>query len=106
MYPMVRARMTAINGDARRIGQAQGRERGRGFIEREQNLTWASQLMEDNQLVEGRWWTQQDFGKPLVSISSEYQEALGLKLGDQLSFDVAGEASDGAGGEHPQGSLG
>jgi putative ABC transport system permease protein len=29
-----------------------------------------------------------------VSISSEYQEALGLKLGDRLSFDVAGETLD------------
>jgi putative ABC transport system permease protein len=26
-----------------------------------------------------------------VSISSEYQENLGLKLGDKLTFDVAGE---------------
>jgi putative ABC transport system permease protein len=91
MYPMVRARMSAINGTPAESVKLKG-ERGRGFIEREQNLTWASELMEDNQLVEGRWWTQQDYGKPLVSISSEYQEALGLKLGDQLSFDVAGEA--------------
>ncbi len=91
MYPMVRARMTAINGTPAEAVKLKG-ERGRGFVEREQNLTWASQLMEDNQLVEGRWWTKEDLGKPLVSISSEYQEALGLKLGDQLSFDVAGEA--------------
>ena len=91
MYPMVRARMTAINGTPAESVKLKG-ERGRGFIEREQNLTWASQLMEDNQLVAGRWWTKEEFGKPLVSISSEYQEALGLKLGDQLSFDVAGEA--------------
>ena len=91
MYPMVRARMTAINGTPAESVKLKG-ERGRGFIEREQNLTWASQLMEDNQLVEGRWWAKEDLGKPLVSISSEYQEALGLKLGDQLSFDVAGEA--------------
>jgi putative ABC transport system permease protein len=90
MYPMVRARMTAINGTPAESVKLKG-ERGRGFIEREQNLTWASQLMDDNQLVAGRWWSQQDFGKPLVSVSSEYQEALGLKLGDQLSFDVAGE---------------
>jgi putative ABC transport system permease protein len=91
MYPMVRARMTAINGTPAESVKLKG-ERSRGFIEREQNLTWTSQLMEDNQLVEGRWWTKEDFGKPLVSISSEYQEALGLKLADQLSFDVAGEA--------------
>jgi putative ABC transport system permease protein len=89
MYPMVRARISAINGrpsDALSPGES-----GRSFIEREQNLTWSAQLMDDNQLIAGRWWTAADAGKPLVSISSEVQEALHLKLGDHLSFDVAGE---------------
>jgi putative ABC transport system permease protein len=47
--------------------------------------------MDDNRLVAGRWWTAADFGKPLVSISTEYQEDLRLKLGDKLTFDIAGE---------------
>ncbi len=91
MYPMVRARMTAINGVPTDSIKFQG-DRARGFIEREQNLTWSARFMEDNELVAGRWWTSADFGKPLVSISSEYQEALRLNLGDQLSFDIAGES--------------
>src|SRR6202167_6218885 len=89
MYPMVRARISAINGrpsDALSPGES-----GRSFIEREQNLTWSAELMDDNQLIAGQWWTAADAGKPLVSISSEVQEALRLKLGDRLSFDVAGE---------------
>ncbi|MDB6083027.1 MAG: hypothetical protein JWN43_908, partial [Gammaproteobacteria bacterium] len=90
MYPMVRARMTAINSTAAESIKLQG-ESGHGFLEREQNLTWAATLMDDNQLIAGRWWGPQDVGKPLVSISSEYQEALQLKLGDKLTFDVAGE---------------
>jgi putative ABC transport system permease protein len=91
MYPMVRARMTAINGlpsESLKLPT----DRGRGFVEREQNLTWSARLMDDNQLVAGHWWTRADFGKPLVSVSSEYQEALNLKLGDELRFDVAGES--------------
>jgi putative ABC transport system permease protein len=48
-------------------------------------------MMEDNQLTAGRWWTAADAGKPLVSVSSEYADALRLKVGDHLSFDVAGE---------------
>jgi putative ABC transport system permease protein len=91
MYPMVRARMTAVNGTPSESITLHG-DRGRGFLEREQNLTWASRLMDDNQLVEGHWWTTSELGKPLVSISTEYQEALGLKLGDELKFDVAGES--------------
>jgi putative ABC transport system permease protein len=89
MYPMVRARITAINSQP--SGSLKFRDSGRGFLEREQNLTWSAALMEDNQLIAGSWWTPADIGKHLVSISTEYQEALHLQVGDKLSFDVAGE---------------
>ncbi len=91
MFPMVRARITAINSRPAESLKFPD-EAGRGFLEREQNLTWSAGLMEDNQLTAGSWWTPNDAGKPLVSISTEYQEALHLKLGDKISFDVAGEA--------------
>jgi putative ABC transport system permease protein len=91
MYPMVRARMTAINDVPAEKLQFKD-DSGRSFIEREQNLTWSQDLMPDNQLIAGRWWTDADKGKPLVSISSEYQEALHLKPGDRLRFDIAGES--------------
>jgi putative ABC transport system permease protein len=90
MFPMVRARITAINSRPSESIKFRG-DSGRGFLEREQNLTWSAGLMDDNQLIEGSWWTPADYGKPLVSISTEYQEALHLRLGDKLSFDVAGE---------------
>ncbi|HEX3912256.1 MAG TPA: FtsX-like permease family protein [Steroidobacteraceae bacterium] len=90
MYPMVRARITAINSEPAQSLKLRG-DSGRGFVEREQNLTWAADLMKDNQLVAGRWWTAADAGRPLVSISSEYAEALHLEVGDKVSFDVAGE---------------
>ncbi len=91
MYPMVRARMTAINGAPPEAHKLEG-DRARGFVEREQNLTWSESLPDDNQLIAGQWWTASQFAEPLVSISSEYQEALGLELGDTLSFDIAGES--------------
>jgi putative ABC transport system permease protein len=90
MFPMVRARITAINSRPSESIKLHG-ESGRGFLEREQNLTWSMGLMEDNQVIAGSWWTSADTGKHLVSISTEYQEALQLKLGDEVSFDVAGE---------------
>jgi putative ABC transport system permease protein len=90
MYPMVRARITGINGHASEDLKPRS-DSARSFIEREQNLTWAADLMPDNQLIAGQWWTKDDAGKPLVSISTEYQEALQLKLGDTMQFDVAGE---------------
>jgi len=90
MYPMVRARMTAINAENAATLKSRG-EVARGYIDREQNLTWSENLMPDNQLTDGKWWTAADFGKPLVSISSEYADALHLRVGDKLTFDVAGE---------------
>jgi len=93
MLPMIRGRLTAIN-DRPTAGMHFPGERGRGFADREQNLTWAADLGDDNHLVEGEWWTPAQFGKPLVSVAVEYQESMGLKLGDRLRFDVAGETID------------
>ena len=89
--PMVRARMTQINGKAIEDIKFET-QRGRNFADRDQNITWAEQLGRDNEVTAGKWFTKDDHGKPLVSISTEYAEEMKLKLGDELSFDVAGES--------------
>lgn len=90
LFPMIRARLTAING--RPVEELELRaDRARGFAEREQNLSWAARLQVDNHIVAGRWWSEADHGRPLVSVSTDYQQELGLALGDRLAFDVAGE---------------
>jgi putative ABC transport system permease protein len=92
VLPMIRGRLTAINGRPVEDAHA-GREHGeQNFATREQNLTWATQLGSDNRVVAGRWWTPTDYGKPLVSLATEFQEALGVSVGDRLSFDIAGES--------------
>ena len=88
--PMVRARMTHINGQS--IDELKfATPRAREFATRDQNITWAEQLGRDNEITAGRWFTPEDAGKPLVSVSTEYAQELNLKLGDTLQFDVAGE---------------
>ena len=90
MLPMIRGRMTAINGESvteRRFLQP----RGEGLANREQNLTWAAQLGPDNTITAGEWFDEDDHGQPLVSVATDLQESIPLKLGDQLTFDVAGE---------------
>jgi putative ABC transport system permease protein len=95
VLPMIRGRLTRINGRAVESGRAGG-ERQRGgeenFATREQNLTWSSELGPDNRIVAGRWWTAADAGKRLVSLATEFQDSLGVQVGDRLSFDIAGEA--------------
>jgi putative ABC transport system permease protein len=88
--PMVRARMTHINGKSIEDIKFNTR-RGREFANRDQNITWAEVLGDDNMITAGKWFTPEDFGKPLVSVSTEYMEEMNLKLGDELQFDVAGE---------------
>jgi putative ABC transport system permease protein len=91
VLPMIRGRLTAINGQS--VEQLRfGREDGDNFATREQNLTWAAELGQDNRVVAGGWWTPADYGKPLVSLSTEIQQSLGLRLGDELTFDIAGES--------------
>lgn len=93
MLPMLRGRLLSIDGvpvQERRYTNTRGR--GRGLAEREQNLTWTDELGDDNRIVAGRWWTAADHGKPLVSLAVEYRDAMHLKLGDRLTFNVAGES--------------
>jgi putative ABC transport system permease protein len=90
MLPMIRGRLTAINGRPAEDARA-GRGSEESFATREQNLTWASELGPDNRIIAGRWWGAEDFGRPLVSLASEFQESLGVKVGDHLTFDIAGE---------------
>ncbi|MGB8694307.1 MAG: FtsX-like permease family protein [Steroidobacteraceae bacterium] len=100
MLPMVRGRLISINGvvlqrsDSTRRPASRQRFGGRAgnLADREQNLTWSDELGDDNRIIAGRWWSPEDAGKPLVSLASEFQESLGLKLGDRLRFDVAGES--------------
>jgi putative ABC transport system permease protein len=93
VLPMIRGRLTLINGHPIE-SEHTDRSGEENFATREQNLTWASELGADNRIVAGRWWTAADAGKPLVSLASEFQEALGVKIGDHLTFDIAGETRE------------
>jgi len=90
LVPMVRARLTAINGASTSVRRP-GNERGRDFVEREANLTWTSQLQSDNKIVAGNWWSAANLAQPQVSVEIEVAHSLGLKIGDELTYDVAGE---------------
>ena len=91
LVPMVRARLTQINDVP--VSQLHiATDRGRDFVEREANLTWAEDMQTDNKLLAGQWWRPGDGGGPRVSVENELAQALGLKVGDRLMYDVAGEA--------------
>jgi putative ABC transport system permease protein len=94
LVPMLRARLIAINETPVGKLQFQG-ERANEFVEREANLTWSAELSPGNKIVAGRWWQRGEPGGPQVSVEADYAERLGLKLGDSLTYDIAGEAITG-----------
>lgn len=90
LYPMLRARLTAINGTP--IQQVHVKsERARHMRDREANLSWSATLPAANTLTAGHWWDASEAKQSLASIEQDYANDLGLKLGDTLSFDIAGE---------------
>ena len=90
LVPLVRARLVEIDGRPVETIRFQS-ERAEGFAEREANLTWARTPGGDNRIVAGRWWSDDLPAEPEISVEQEYAERLGLELGDELVYDVAGE---------------
>jgi len=89
LYPMVRARLININGKPVRISDYDS-DRARHLVTREFNLSWTDTMQVDNKLVAGKWWSRDDYSKPMLSMEEKLAETLHLKLGDVLGFDVNG----------------
>jgi putative ABC transport system permease protein len=53
-------------------------------------VSWAREMPEGSRLVEGKWWAPDYSGPPLVSLSTELQGPLGLKIGDPMEISVLG----------------
>jgi len=89
VFPMVRGRLTAINGKTIAAGDYSD-IRARRLVEREFNLSWAKEMQSDNQIIEGRWWDSGDEGKAVMSLEESIAKTLGVNVGDTLTYDVAG----------------
>lgn len=81
LYPMIRGRVVAINGES--LGRGDDPEDGRR--ERESNLTWSATLPPDNELLDGQWW-EPDTSEALVSVEAEFAERMQLKVGDKVGY--------------------
>ena len=88
LMPMIRGRLTAINGEpVRPEDYPEGRPRR--LIEREFNLSFMADLPAGNRIVDGRWHGR---GKTRSwSVEKGIADLFGLELGDRLEYEVAGE---------------
>jgi putative ABC transport system permease protein len=85
-YPMVRGRLVTINGEAVDPDRYTD-ERARRLVDREFNLSHATELPVHNEVVQGRWVPEE---AGAISIEEGIAQTLGLRMGDTLGFDIAG----------------
>jgi putative ABC transport system permease protein len=89
-YPMIRGRLVAVNGKAVTPDDFED-DRAKRLVDREFNLSNSAQQPTHNQVVAGRWTAGE---KDAISVEEGLAKTLGLKLGDRLRFDIAGQLSD------------
>jgi putative ABC transport system permease protein len=94
LTPLVRSRLSAVEGEPVRPEAFEKREHG-WYFTREYVLTFQRDLPKDNVLIGGRWWDQgssprMPSDQPWVSVEEEAARHLGLKLGSSVEFDIQG----------------
>jgi putative ABC transport system permease protein len=89
IFPMVRGRLVKIGGRSV-AADDYVEERPRRLVTREFNLSWATRMQPDNRVVEGRWWGESPGRTDQLSVERGLAQALGIRMGDVLTFDIAG----------------
>ena len=86
-YPMIRGRLIDING--RNIAPNDyADENARRLVDREFNLSYTQELPQGNRITSGQWISGDT---PQISLEMGIAKTLKLQLGDQMTFEVAGE---------------
>lgn len=89
LYPMVRGRLTHIDGEP--IASLDYLKTEGSSVNREANLSWAEALPEDNRLLAGQWWQQASgAGVARVSVEQRFAERVRLEIGSTLRYDIGG----------------
>jgi putative ABC transport system permease protein len=91
LAPMVRGRLIAVNGSPT-SPKSYSEEQAKRLVDREFNLSYSNTLPAHNRIEAGHWFAA---ASDELSIESGIAKTLGLKLGDRLRFDVAGQQVEG-----------
>ena len=95
LYPMIRGRIVAVNGiDAEAYQASLPRQvvDDGPRLQSERNLTWIAEQPQDNEIVAGSWWSA-DTAVAEASLELDYARQFGLEVGDELTFDIGGQAA-------------
>ena len=87
-FPVVKGRLVEINHTP--VQQIVSKDtQGENATHRELSLTWTKELPEENKIVAGNWWNNQQAG--LVSVEQKLADSLKIKAGDLLTFTVGSQ---------------
>jgi putative ABC transport system permease protein len=88
--PTIRARIALLNSNAFDFGNREVRPQ-QSIIGREFALTYRPNLDENETVVAGNWWKNDDAADiPQVSVEEEMNKTLGTSVGDTITFDISG----------------
>ncbi|MDB2324135.1 ABC transporter permease [Alphaproteobacteria bacterium] len=86
--PMLRGRVTDIGG---KPSKSYSQDNPAAWVLRgDRALTWANTAPAGAEIVAGKWWPADYTGTPLVSMSDEEANELGVWVGDTVAFNVLG----------------
>ena len=87
-YPIIRARITAVNNQA--IDRGRESEKRRDNLSRVFNLTYRETLLDDETLIDGDTLFRGDWNESQVSVMDTVVEMQAMKIGDRLHFKIQG----------------
>ena len=88
--PTIRARIAAVNGEPFNFDQREVRQR-QGQIGREFAVTYRPHLDENETVINGDWWNENQISDmPEVSVEEGIARTLKATVGDYLTFDISG----------------
>jgi putative ABC transport system permease protein len=90
LYPMVKARLIMINNKKLLLEDFSSLATKR-LLKREINLSYGKKIPAHNKIVEGADLNAQELE---VSVEQDFAKKFSIRLGDVLSFDIAGEKLD------------
>jgi putative ABC transport system permease protein len=90
LYPMIRGRLIAVN-DKVLVADTLLDGRAKQLLDREFNLSTMNDLPALNKITAGKWYDDASASQPEASIEEGIAKTLNLKLGDSITFDIAGQ---------------
>ncbi len=89
LYPIVRGRLSAINGEPVREYVSKEKVKKVESLNRDLALSWGLELPPDNKIISGQWHKLEDRPKQItVSVEEGVAENLKINLGDTLEFTI------------------